>query len=267
MNSFYHFDPKLLTLARQAEEACAQQFAQIDAVCEHNTAKVLHAFSKNHISESHFAASTGYGYGDRGREALDSVLADIFGCEDALIRHNFVSGTHAITTALFGVLRPGDEMVAVTGQPYDTLHGALGLTGRGYGSQKEFESGYRQLDLLPDGSVDLENLPSAVQGAKVVYIQRSRGYTLRPSLTMETLKKVISTARAASPNPIIMVETAMESLSRSRSLLRRGRISSSAPLLKILEAASLPLEDTLPANRNMWSWQLIGSPPPEWARR
>lgn len=206
MNSFYHFDPKLLTLARQAEEACAQQFAQIDAVCEHNTAKVLHAFSKNHISESHFAASTGYGYGDRGREALDSVLADIFGCEDALIRHNFVSGTHAITTALFGVLRPGDEMVAVTGQPYDTLHGAIGLTGSGYGSLKDFDIGYRQLDLLPDGSVDLENLPSAVQGAKVVYIQRSRGYTLRPSLTMETLKKVISTARAASPNAIIMVD-------------------------------------------------------------
>ncbi len=206
MNSFFTFDEKILSLAQQTQVACKDEFEKIDEIFEYNTAKVLNAFAKNHISESHFTPSTGYGYGDRGRDTLDLVLADIFGCEDALIRHNFVSGTHAITTALFGVLRPNDEMVCITGTPYDTLHGTIGLTGEGYGSLKEFGIGYRQLDLLPDGTVDMENIPAAVQGAKVVYIQRSRGYTLRPSLTMEKMEEVIAAARKANPDAIIVVD-------------------------------------------------------------
>ena len=206
MDSFFHFDDRIMDISRKAEADCAREFQEIDAICEHNTAKVLKAFADNRVSESHFAATTGYGYGDRGRETLDAVMAQIMGAEDCLIRHNFVSGTHAISTALFGVLRPGDRMVSVTGQPYDTLHGVIGLTEGGCGSLKDFGVEYGQLDLLADGSIDYQGLPQAVQGAKVVYFQRSRGYTLRPSLTVEELGKAIAAARKAQPSAIIVVD-------------------------------------------------------------
>ena len=124
---FFDIDPKLRALGEQAEHKAREQFAQIDRVAQYNSEKVLSAFIKNGVSESHFTPSTGYGYGDRGREVMDAVLADIFGCEDALIRYNFMSGTHALTVALFGVLRPGDKMVSLTGMPYDTLHGVIGI--------------------------------------------------------------------------------------------------------------------------------------------
>ena len=118
--SFFNIDPALRQLCAKAEEKAAASFRRIDSIAQYNSEKVLSAFINNHVSESHFAASTGYGYGDRGREVLDQVLAEILGCEDALIRYNFMSGTHALTVALFGVLRPGDRMVSLTGLPYDT---------------------------------------------------------------------------------------------------------------------------------------------------
>ena len=121
--SFFNIDPALRQLCAKAEEKAAASFRRIDSIAQDNSEKVLSAFINNHVSEAHFAASTGYGYGDRGREVLDQVLAEILGCEDALIRYNFMSGTHALTVALFGVLRPGDRMVSLTGLPYDTLHG------------------------------------------------------------------------------------------------------------------------------------------------
>ena len=206
--SFFNIDPALRQLCAKAEEKAAASFRRIDSIAQYNSEKVLSAFINNHVSESHFAASTGYGYGDRGREVLDQVLAEILGCEDALIRYNFMSGTHALTVALFGVLRPGDRMVSLTGLPYDTLHGVIGLGQKEEvsGSLKDFGVQYEQLDLLEDGKVNYEGIPQAVKGAKVAYIQRSRGYSLRPSLFVEDIERIVGLVRSVNPEAIIMVD-------------------------------------------------------------
>ena len=205
---FFDIDPKLRALGEQAEHKAREQFAQIDRAAQYNSEKVLSAFIKNGVSESHFTPSTGYGYGDRGREVMDAVLADIFGCEDALIRYNFMSGTHALTVALFGVLRPGDRMVSLTGMPYDTLHGVIGIGEKEgvSGSLKDFGIQYEQLDLMADGTVNYDAIPEAVKGAKVAYIQRSRGYSLRPSLFVEDIEKIVQKVRQANPEAIVMVD-------------------------------------------------------------
>lgn len=203
---FFQISAQLRQLGKQAEQQAAPRFLEIDEIAQHNSEKVLSAFIKNGVSESHFTPSTGYGYGDRGREVMDQVLADIFGCEDALIRYNFMSGTHALTVALFGILRPGDEMVCLTGTPYDTLHGVIGLTEGASGSLKDFGITYRQLELLPDGTVDYDGIAQAVKGAKVAYIQRSRGYSLRESLFVEDIQRMIQAVRGANPQAIIMVD-------------------------------------------------------------
>lgn len=205
---FFDIDPKLRALGEQAEHKAREQFAQIDRVAQYNSEKVLSAFIKNGVSESHFTPSTGYGYGDRGREVMDAVLADIFGCEDALIRYNFMSGTHALTVALFGVLRPGDKMVSLTGMPYDTLHGVIGIGEKEgvSGSLKDFGIRYEQLDLTADGTVNYDAIPEAVKGAKVAYIQRSRGYSLRPSLFVEDIERIVQKVRQANPEAIVMVD-------------------------------------------------------------
>lgn len=205
---FFDIDPKLRALGEQAEHKAREQFAQIDRAAQYNSEKVLSAFIKNGVSESHFTPSTGYGYGDRGREVMDAVLADIFGCEDALIRYNFMSGTHALTVALFGVLRPGDKMVSLTGMPYDTLHGVIGIGEKEgvSGSLKDFGIRYEQLDLMADGTVNYDAISEAVKGAKVAYIQRSRGYSLRPSLFVEDIERIVQKVRQSNPEAIVMVD-------------------------------------------------------------
>ena len=155
--NFFDIDPRLEKLGEQAQLDCAQAFARTEEIGEYNSRKVLAAFLHNGVSESHFAGSTGYGYDDRGRETLEAVMAEITGSEDALMRHNFVSGTHTLTTALFGVLRPGDVMLSITGLPYDTIQPVIGITGENCGSLKEFDIEYRQVDLLPDGTPDLDD--------------------------------------------------------------------------------------------------------------
>ncbi|HNW03790.1 MAG TPA: methionine gamma-lyase family protein [Oscillospiraceae bacterium] len=204
MNSFFPIDGDLLAAAAQAEADCAGAFQRIAETEEHNAQKVLRAFIDNRVSESLFGGSTGYGYDDRGRETLDRVFAEIFGTEDALARHNFMSGTHAISTALFGVLRPGDTMVSLSGAPYDTLHDVI--HGRGVGSLEEFGVIYKELPLLPDGSVDLEGIPEAVKGAKMAYLQRSRGYSLRPSLSIDEIRKIFSIVKEANPRAVRVVD-------------------------------------------------------------
>ncbi len=205
-NPFFSIDERIETLVTEAEARCAGIFRRIDETADYNAQKVLSAFIRHRVSEPMFAGTTGYGYGDIGRETLDAVLADIFGCEDALIRHNFVSGTHAITTALFGVLRPGDCIVSLTGRPYDTLEEVVGLRGEGHGSLTEFGIQYKQLELAPDGHIQFEAIPAAVQGAKVAYIQRSRGYTLRPSVTIEEIRRVCQLVKSVDENIIVMVD-------------------------------------------------------------
>lgn len=203
---FFKIDPALRKAAEEAEEASRAQFQEIDAISEYNSNKVLSSFIRNGVSESHFAGSTGYGYDDRGRETLERVMADIFGAPDSLMRHNFVSGTHAITTALFGVLRPGDRIVSLTGRPYDTLCPVIGIAPGGHGTLKEFGVQYEEIALCPDGTPDYAKIEGAVKGAKAAYIQRSRGYSLRPSLSVAQIGRLAQAVRAASPETVVMVD-------------------------------------------------------------
>ena len=168
----FHISPKLLEAAQRAEELARPQFAEIESIQRYNQQKMLAAFSKAGVSESHFVGSTGYGYGDRGRDVLDQVYAYAFGAEDALVRHNFVSGTHTLTVALFGMLRPGDKMLCVTGTPYDTIQGVIGMEGREEpGSLKEFGIHYEELPLRPDGTPDLEAMERRITPEyKMIYI-------------------------------------------------------------------------------------------------
>lgn len=203
----FQIDERIQRAARHAMEEIAPVLKHIDEITDYNQQKMLAAFIDSGVSESHFAASTGYGYGDRGREVLDQVYAKALGAEDALVRYNFVSGTHALTVALFGVLRPGDTMLSVTGLPYDTLRGVIGLTGDGNGSLKEFGIQYQQVDLLPDGTPDYETIAQRITPAiKMVYIQRSRGYSLRPSLFVEDIERIAKIAKEKAPDCIVMVD-------------------------------------------------------------
>ena len=207
IQSFFEIDDRLCALAEQAEERCKPVFAAIDQRAAYNGAKVLKAFQNNRVSEPCFYGSTGYGYGDQGREVLDKVVAEAFGAEDALVRHNFVSGTHALTVALFGVLRTGDKMVSITGRPYDTLEGVIGLTGnKGDGSLMDYGVTYDEVPLLEDGTPNYDAIPEAVRGAKIAYIQRSRGYALRPAFTLAQIEKMAQLARSSNPDIIVMVD-------------------------------------------------------------
>ena len=207
IKEIYGFDDKLVELAQQAEENCREAFARIDSVAEYCGAKVLKAFADNRVSEPCFYGSTGYGYGDIGREVIDKVFAQVLGTEDALVRFNFVSGTHALSTALFGVLRTGDKIVSVTGKPYDTLEEVIGIAGeKGNGSLMDYGVEYGQVDLLPDGTPDFERITGAVRGAKVAYIQRSRGYSLRPAFTVADIEKMVKAIKQGAPDAIVMVD-------------------------------------------------------------
>ncbi len=207
IRDYFQIDERLEALAEQAEQNCAACFAEIDRTARQNAAKILSAFAENRVSEACFAGSTGYGYGDLGRETLDKVWAQVMGTEDALVRHNFVSGTHALSVALFGVLRSGDKMVSITGKPYDTLEEVIGIAGEaGNGSLKDYGVTYGQVDLLPDGRADLEAIPEAVKGAKIAYIQRSRGYSLRRAFTTADIAEMVKAVRSSNPDAIIMVD-------------------------------------------------------------
>lgn len=206
MNSFFNIDSTIAAAGEKALEAASASFARIDEIRAYNQEKVLAAFIKNSVTESHFTESTGYGYGDRGRDVLDSVLADCVGAEDSLIRHSLTCGTHTLGVALFGLLRPGDTMLCVTGTPYDTIHSVIGIKGSGMGSLKDFGVTYKQVDLLPDGTVDLEGIEKALEEkVAMVYIQRSRGYSLRPSLGVEDIEKIAKIVRNKS-DAVIMVD-------------------------------------------------------------
>lgn len=205
-NNPFSINPQTLELARQAELACAPIFEGIERRAEYAQMKVQKAFYDNRVSEVHFVPSTGYGYGDLGRDTTDKVFAQIVGAEDAIIRHNFASGTHALSVALFGVLRPGDLLLSIAGLPYDTLQGVIGIRDAGGGSLKDFGVRYEEISLLPDGSPDYDEILKQAKRAKVCYIQRSRGYALRPSLTIEVIEKMCQTVRETNPDAIIMVD-------------------------------------------------------------
>ena len=203
----FKIDSKIQNAAAEVMKKITPRLQEIDEITEYNQQKMMAAFHEAGVSESHFVSSTGYGYGDRGRDALDMVYAKALGAEDALVRHNFVSGTHALTVALFGVLRPGDTMLSVTGIPYDTLRGVIGMTGDANGSLKEFGIHYKEVQLKADGTPDYQAIEQAIEpNQKMVYIQRSRGYSLRPSLLIEDIEKIAAIAKKKAPNCIVMVD-------------------------------------------------------------
>ncbi len=208
MLDFFNISERLCKLDEKATKSVKSTFENIDKITEHNQLKVLRAFINGRVSESNFNVTTGYGYGDKGRDDLDKILAEILGAEDALIRHSFASGTHTLTVALFGVLRPGDKMLCVTGRPYDTLIGVLGCDEKVDGSLADFGVEYKEVALNGDGMPDLLAIEKAVkaENPKMVYIQRSRGYSLRPSLKIKDIEEICKTVRAAGSDAIIMVD-------------------------------------------------------------
>lgn len=206
MNEFFKIDKRIKDASDNALKLCKKQFEYIDEITEYNQQKVQKAFIDNRISESHFCTSTGYGYGDIGREALDKVWAQVLGAESALVRHNFTCGTHTLSTALFGVLRPGDTMLCVSGTPYDTIHNVIGISGEGMGSLKDFGIKYQEV-ALKNERLDYEAIEHAVnENITMVYIQRSRGYELRSSLSVDEIGKVCEIAKKKNPNVIVMVD-------------------------------------------------------------
>lgn len=199
---------KILNLAREAEEEAAERFAEIDAAAAENTARVMEIYRNLKVSDSCFAGTTGYGYDDLGREILDKAYAGLFGAEAALVRLGFVNGTHAIATALFACLRPGDTLLSVMGAPYDTLRTAIGISGSAFGSLTGYGVRYAQVDWLPDGSPDLKGISEAAGRIKpaCVLLQRSRGYAERKALTLKDIKEICAAVKEASPDTAVVVD-------------------------------------------------------------
>lgn len=200
--------PEVFRMAEEAEKEIHEVFRRIDAVAERNTRKVMEAFQDNRVSDSCFAGTTGYGYDDLGRETLDKIYAQVFGAEAALVRINFVNGTHALTAAMFATVKPGDTILAATGMPYDTLRSAIGISGSCHGSLKFYGIDYAQVDLRADGTPDIEGIKAAVSDKKVtaVMIQRSRGYEDRPALTVEQIGEICAAVKSVDPSAVIMVD-------------------------------------------------------------
>ena len=197
---------KVLKFARETEAALKERFEEIDGVAEYNQLKVIKAMQEARVSDIHFAGTTGYGYNDLGRDTLEEVYARAFHGEDALVRPQLISGTHALTVALSGNLRPGDEILSPVGKPYDTLEEVIGIRDS-VGSLKEFGITYSQVDLLPDGSFDFEGIRKAInERTKLVEIQRSKGYATRPTLSVARIGELISFIKSIKPDEICMVD-------------------------------------------------------------
>ena len=184
---------KIKKIVELAESVLSADFKEIDNISLFNTEKVLKSFNNNRVAESDFMGSSGYGYNDVGREKLDKIYAEVFGAESAFVRHNIVNGTQALAIGLYGLLRPGDVLLSIAGKPYDTLEEVIGISGTtGNGSLLDFGVQYRQVDLLPDGSFDFKSIKNNIdEKVKVVFIQRSKGYLDRPTLSVNMIKEVI----------------------------------------------------------------------------
>ena len=190
----------------EAEEEVKEEFNKIDKMCEKNSEKVLNAFRNNKISEAHFSSTTGYGYSDIGRDGIEKVFAEVLGAEDSLVRSQFISGSHALTVALFSYLRPNDTMLSISGLPYDTLHEVIGIVDND-SSLKSFGINYEQIDLI-DNDFDYEKIKETLSTRKIklVEIQRSKGYSTRKSITIDKIEKVIKEIRSVDKEVIIMVD-------------------------------------------------------------
>ncbi|AUO14529.1 aminotransferase class I/II-fold pyridoxal phosphate-dependent enzyme [Priestia megaterium] len=198
---------RIRELAEKVEKQIKPVHEKIDERIEANQFRVLQSFQQNRVSDSHFNPTTGYGYDDLGRDTLEKVYADVFGTEACLVRPQIISGTHAIGISLFGVLRPGDELLYITGKPYDTLEEIVGIRGSGVGSLKEYNISYKSVDLTGQGQVDFQEVKASIhEHTKMIGIQRSKGYGIRPSFTVAQIKEMISFVKSIKPDVIVFVD-------------------------------------------------------------
>ncbi|WNB90309.1 methionine gamma-lyase family protein [Bacillus sp. NEB1478] len=207
MYSLFQNGDNLRKTTEKVTEKIKEVHAAIDEIAQFNQLKVLRAFQKNQVGDHHFHPSTGYGYDDSGRDTLEKVYADVFGAEASLVRSQIISGTHAISLSLFGVLRPGDELLYITGKPYDTLEEIVGIRGTGEGSLKEYNITYQHVDLTREGTINFEAVRSAIsEKTKMIGIQRSKGYADRPSFTVDEIKEMIQFVKGINKDLVVFVD-------------------------------------------------------------
>jgi cystathionine beta-lyase family protein involved in aluminum resistance len=191
----------------ETEQQINEIHREIEQIAEINQYRILQSYRKHQVSDSHFIPSTGYGYDDRGRDTLEEIYAEVFGGESGLVRPQIISGTHAISISLFGVLRPGDELLYITGKPYDTLEEIVGLRGSGVGSLKEFHIQYETVELTQGGHVDFQAIQQAIKpNTKMIGIQRSKGYATRPSFTIDEIKEMVKFVKTIKPDVVVFVD-------------------------------------------------------------
>lgn len=229
----FGFNEAIIELARSAENEIAGTFERINENREINQYKVIAAMQEHNLSDSHFTGTTGYGYDDKGREVLDDIYASVFKAEAALVRHQIAAGTQALAVCLFGNLRPGDELVSITGKPYDTLEEVIGIRGEGHGSLKDFGVSYRQVELLEDGSIDLVNVRNSIGSkTKMILIQRSRGYGWRPAIKISQIRKAIETIREVKKDVIVMVDNCYGEFVETEEPIEAGADIAAGSLIK-----------------------------------
>ena len=224
IEQFYKIRPEVLELDRKALELCRPQFHHVEEIRDYNQLKMLRAFTDCGVGAQHFLGSTGYGVWDASRNKLEEVFAQCMGAEAALVRPQFMSGTHTLTVALFGLLRTGDTLLAATGRPYDTLEGVIGIgeAGKGCGTLREYGVRYDEVPLRADFTPDYEGIAEKAGTATVVHIQRSRGYTQRNAFDLDTIRRVAEIARKANPNAVILVDNCYGEFTQTREPLAVG---------------------------------------------
>lgn len=203
----FNIDPRVLELSAQAEAAISPMFARLDDIMTYNQYKVLDAMQRNGLKDMHFGWNTGYGYDDPGRDAIERIYSDVFHTDSALVRPNIVNGTHALAITLMGILRPGDELIYCTGGPYDTLEEVIGIRGEGKGSLRDYGVTYKQVDLCPDGSMDLDKIKEVISPkTRMVCAQRATGYAWRKAITIGQIKQWAQSVKEMDPDIITMAD-------------------------------------------------------------
>ena len=227
-------------LIDKLEQDCLEQFKAIDDICFYNSNKVLEAFQINSVSETHFNSTTGYGYNDEGRDTIEKVFANVFKAEDALVRNQFISGSHALTVTLFALLRPGDTLLSITGKPYDTLEEVIGIVDNP-SSLKSFNINYEQIDLV-NNDFDYEHIEKVVKNKKikVIEIQRSKGYSTRKSITIEKIEKIIKFIKNIDEKVIIMIDNCYCEFVSTKEPIEVGADVAAGSLIKNLGGGIAP---------------------------